>query len=120
MRKTKELGNKGETIIAGFLEKKGFKILARNYTTRLGEIDLIAAKDTTVAFIEVKARKTKYFPVSIVVTPNKQKKIIRTAKLFMLKNNLTQNKLFRFDVATVVIEEHKHTIKYIPNAFHAG
>ncbi len=115
---TKLLGNKGEGIVANFLVKNNFKILTKNYRARYGEIDIIAQKNELVVFVEVKTRKKLYFPISNVVTTSKQRKITKTAKFFILKNNII-NKVFRFDVATVLISVNKSEIKYIRNAFYA-
>ena len=120
---TKVLGNKGEALVARFLEQRGYKILARNYRTRLGEVDLIASKEEFLLFIEVKTRRVAYFPISQVVTKSKQRKIIKAAKQFLLENRV-QDKVCRFDVATVLYEgdndyprEVAPHVDYIENAF---
>ena len=51
-------GRRGETLAAWFLRLKGWKVVARRVKTPRGEIDLIARRGSTVAFIEVKWRKT--------------------------------------------------------------
>jgi putative endonuclease len=113
---TLKLGIKGECLVAEYLTKKGFKILAKNYRARCGEIDLIAQKDEYVLFVEVKTRKTNYFPIASVVTYAKQKKIVNTAQLFVLKNQI-KDKVLRFDIATVTCAEHGYKIEYLENAF---
>lgn len=116
MQETKILGNTGESIVAEFLRKRGFKLLAQNYRARCGEIDLIAQKDEYVVFVEVKTRKTNYFPTSTVVTYSKQKKIVNTAQWFVLKNHI-RDKVLRFDIATVIYADSGFEIEYIENAF---
>lgn len=116
---TKLLGNKGEEIVAEWLIKHGATILARNFQTRLGEVDIIATKGDVVAFVEVKTRSTEYFPISQTVTYPKQLRIIKAAKKFILTTQL-QDKIFRFDVATVAFEDGEHTIQYIRDAFRSG
>ncbi|KKP24188.1 MAG: hypothetical protein SZ59_C0002G0034 [candidate division TM6 bacterium GW2011_GWF2_28_16] len=113
---TKNLGLQGEKAVAKFLINYGFKILGHNYQTKVGEIDLIAQKQDLIIFVEVKTRRDVYFPISNVITITKQKKIIKTAKLFAQKNNLFNN-ILRFDVATAVLKENKFEINYIKNAF---
>lgn len=54
---TKELGQEGEGLAERLLKARGYKILARNYRCRLGEVDLIAEKGETISFIEVKTRR---------------------------------------------------------------
>lgn len=112
------LGNTGEKFVALFLQNKNFKILAQNYRTKLGEIDLIAQKEELIVFVEVKTRRKEYFPISTVVTLGKQRKIGKTAKLFILQNNIDiSEKVCRFDVATVILDSQDFNIEYIENAF---
>lgn len=54
-------GRHGEDLAATFLEARGFRILERNWTHRLGEIDLIVERDGEVRFIEVKYRNSREF-----------------------------------------------------------
>mgnify|MGYP003509397425 CR=1 FL=1 len=49
-------GANGETRVASFLRKQGYKILNRNYSCRFGEIDIIAEKDGFIVFVEVKTK----------------------------------------------------------------
>lgn len=116
MQANKKLGNKGEALVAAWLEQRGVTILARNYRTNLGEVDLIVSKNETIAFVEVKTRSTAYFAISQTVTLSKQKKIIKAAHSFILKNNI-RNKILRFDVATILCQQGSCRINYIPNAF---
>ena len=51
----KNVGRGGENIACQFLERHGYKVVERNYRRKWGEIDIIATKDGTVRFVEVKA-----------------------------------------------------------------
>lgn len=55
--RNRRLGNFGERVAASHLEAKGYKILERNYSTREGEIDLIAARGADLVFVEVRSRR---------------------------------------------------------------
>src|SRR6056297_3183638 len=55
--KRKKLGNNGEAVASVYLERKGFEIIATNYYSQYGEIDIIAKKNQQLHFIEVKTRK---------------------------------------------------------------
>ena len=112
----RKLGDAGEEAVVKWLVQQRFTLLARNYTTRMGEIDLIVAKDDVIAFVEVKTRYTHYFPISEVITTSKQRKIISAAKHFILQNNF-HDKVYRFDVATVIATNNEYLIEYLPNAF---
>ena len=54
--KTQQIGRYGEDLAARFLIKQGFKILARNWRTRYGELDLVGEKNSIIDFVEVKTR----------------------------------------------------------------
>jgi putative endonuclease len=116
MQQTKILGAQGEALVASWLENHDFTILARNYQTRCGEVDIIASRDDVVAFVEVKTRQHEYFPISQAVTWRKQQRIIKAANYFIVSRQL-RDKVFRFDVATVIFEQGQHQIEYIENAF---
>lgn len=116
MHARRTLGNQGESAVVAMLYQQGFIILARNYTTRTGEVDVVAAKQDVIAFVEVKTRKSVYFPISQTVTWRKQQKIIKAAKHYVLSHNIT-DKVLRFDVATVLAGNDKNNIEYIENAF---
>lgn len=116
---TKILGQRGEEVVAQWLISYGFKILARNFTTKDGEVDIIAQYNEIVAFVEVKARLVEYFSPTQAVTYKKQCCIIKAAKKFIMQHQLFDNVL-RFDVATVIfhsVANNKHDINYIKNAF---
>jgi putative endonuclease len=85
---TRSIGNFGEDIATRYLEARDFKIVERNYyAKKLGEIDIIAHKENTLHFIEVKSGDTGYDPV-YNVTPSKIKKIINSAYYFMKERKL--------------------------------
>lgn len=96
-----------------FLTRAGFRLIQRNYTTRLGEIDLIMQKDDLVIFVEVRMRKSIRFGTGAdSVNWGKQQKLIRTAQLF-LQQYQTGNESFRFDVVSISADG----IDWIPDAF---
>jgi len=112
-------GKRSETDAVTHLKKLGYKILETNYRNRLGEIDIIAKDRDTIAFVEVKARKSKtYGNPKWAITPKKQRKISMVA-LSYLKATRQINSKARFDVVTVTLnsEDTTSTIDVIKNAF---
>lgn len=114
-------GDIGEEIASNWLEKnKNFIILDRNYSTRYGEIDIIAQNNEFYVFVEVKYRcgNTHGYPYE-AVTLTKQDKIGKSALCYIQKKELDINIPVRFDV--VEISEDKISgVKYIrhtENAF---
>lgn len=112
----KEFGNAGEELTAQYLQKNGYTILARNYTKKFGEIDIIAKKGDVLAFIEVKTRSAFYENLTGIITRSKQKKMIMVAKAYMGQHNVI-DKVCRFDVAFIQTVNGIQEISYIPNAF---
>ncbi len=76
------LGRWGEEQAAKFLRKKRFKIVERNFTCRLGEIDIIARDKDSLVFVEVKTKfGPGHPPPRYSVNLRKQRQIIRVAKI---------------------------------------
>ncbi|MBN2136029.1 MAG: YraN family protein [Acidobacteria bacterium] len=114
----KGLGNKGERIARRMIRRKGFKIIESNFTTKYGEIDIIAERKDLVIFVEVKTRTSDDFgnPEDAVTYP-KQKKISQTAKYYVHKNKLW-NKDLRFDIIAVKsFSPFKRETHWIEDAF---
>ena len=91
----------GETIAARFLRDKKYTILAANYRCRFGEIDIIAADRSYIAFVEVNTRRADalYTPRE-AVTAAKQRRILQTAAMYLSRNPIERQP--RFDVIEVV------------------
>jgi putative endonuclease len=108
-RKTGEIG---ESVAAIFLERKGYRILGRNYRKPWGEIDLIAEKAGTVRFIEVKtvsrenlddiSRETGHSPEE-QVHRFKLEKVARTAELYM--DHAKDDRDYQIDVVAVFLDQ---------------
>jgi putative endonuclease len=110
-------GEKGESIAVRHLKKKGYKILEKNYRTKLGEIDIIAKDKDTLVFVEVKSRRSWQFGnPKAAVTHAKQRKISKVA-LYYLKTNDRSNAKARFDVVTITATRDKSQIEIVKNAF---
>ncbi len=96
----KLVGNIGEDIASDYLKKKKYKILEKNFTAGKGEIDIIALKDKTTVFIEVKTRQNEDFGTPAeAVDLRKRKKLIETATRYISEKN--PDTAFRFDVIEV-------------------
>ncbi len=115
----REIGRNGENFAEEYYRKKGYEIKERNYHSRYGEIDLIAMKDNTVIFVEVKTRNENSLgrPAE-AVSKSKQKKLILTAFQYMEK--LPLNTGCRFDVFEVWQNEGRiYKFNCIESAFDA-
>ncbi|MFA5239326.1 MAG: YraN family protein [Phycisphaerae bacterium] len=115
----KKLGKWGEKCCEGFLKKKGFKKLARNYSCKTGEIDLVMADtDGAVVFVEVKTRADeKLTSAESAVTAAKKTRMNRAARYFLATNNIKDRPL-RFDVVAIVLgPKGRPQIRHYENAF---
>ena len=119
---TKSIGDMGERAVSRYLALRLYEIVARNYRSDHGEIDIIALRGNTLCFVEVKTRDPKHTEsfgsAASAVTPTKQKHIIYTAKRIINENPaLCRDKDFRFDVAEVYVEKTRKRISYLKDAF---
>ncbi len=112
----KLLGRTGEDRAARFLVSRGYRILERNYSTRSGEIDLIALHQGTVAFIEVKTRSNDAFGApELAVNQRKQRRMIKAALGYIKFKKLHQVPC-RFDVVAIN-NANEQQLELIQNAF---
>ena len=81
----RDLGALGEQLAADHLARRGFRILARNYRTRWGELDIVAFDGTTLAFVEVKARRRSNWGTTPLdsVGPRKRRQVQRMARSWL-------------------------------------
>jgi putative endonuclease len=95
------LGCAGEELACGELRRRGYEILARQFRTRWGEIDIVARDGATLVFVEVKARAGQEFGGgAAAVTWRKQRRIARVALQFLARYG-RQDVPCRFDVVVV-------------------
>ena len=82
--KRKETGTIGENIAADYLAKRGYHIRERNYRIRAGEIDIIAEKDGTLVFVEVRTKTSRQFGTAEEsITERKKKRLIALAEAYL-------------------------------------
>ena len=93
-------GHAGEQLAALRLWLTGYRILARRYRTKVGEIDLIARRGDVVAFVEVK-RRVELTTGLEAVTPQAQARIRRAAEAYIQRNPVLAERVLRFDVIVV-------------------
>jgi putative endonuclease len=115
----KLLGQWGEKRCERFLKRKGLKKLARNFSCKTGEIDLIMVdNDGSIVFVEVRTKANEDFsPVESSITPAKKAKLLRTARYFLATHNI-EDRPFRFDVVAIVLgRSGRPQVRHYENAF---
>ncbi len=114
----KNAGDWAELTAKTYLEQQGLTFLAKNFNTRLGEIDLIFKTDDTIVFVEVKQRANQRFMHPFESIPySKQIKIKRTAELYMQHTERRLAQSMRFDVLTLLGNPPLPKIEWTQNAF---
>lgn len=97
------IGQKGESIAADYLEKKGYIILERNFRTPYGEIDLICKQANVIIFVEVKSRTNRSLgPPEISITSRKAGHLRGAAEYFIQQHPELTND-WRIDAVTILI-----------------
>lgn len=111
------LGQRAEQAACEYLIARGLRPVARNFHCRGGEIDLILMDCNCLTFVEVRYRASNALvPASHTVDSDKQRKIIRTAAMFVAKNPRFSTSVMRFDVIAVE-GAMKPSIDWIKDAF---
>ena len=112
----RKLGDIGENIAAGFLEKHGYRIIERNYLRQWGELDIVAKKKNKIHFIEVKSvscvtlkgnvKHETGFRAEDNMHPAKLQRLFRTMQTYLLHKKLDCD--FQLDLVTVQIDTKTH------------
>ena len=113
-------GEKGECLAAEYLTEQGYEVVARNFRTRFGELDIIAQKDGFLALVEVKLRKNaRYGAACEAVDLAKQRRLIFAAEEWLSNHPIALQP--RFDVIEVYLPDDADTplIHHLENAFDA-
>lgn len=108
-----QTGQQGETMAKNFLTKKGYRIIGRNFRTRFGEIDLVAAKNKKLIFVEVKLKIGLQFgSPEEMINRRKIRQIHRTAQAFLQTHPFLAKKYSLYQIDAVCItSEANQTIK---------
>jgi putative endonuclease len=112
-----ELGRTGESLAAQYLERHGWRVVARNVRYREGEIDIVARRNGVLAFIEVKTRRSaRYGSPAEAVTWTKQRRIRALAARYLIEHHTSADAI-RFDVMDVARDGPGFRMTHIEDAF---
>ncbi len=103
----KHIGNIGEKIAADYLQSEGYQLVDQNFTTRYGELDLVALEGGNLVFVEVKTRTSATFGLpEESVTPTKLERI-QNAALLWLQAHPEYPDDWRVDVIAILLDHDK-------------
>jgi putative endonuclease len=102
------LGRVGERLALEHLERLGYRLLARNYRTRFGELDLVVCDENTIVFVEVKARREGAVAGALDSVPARKQRQVRSMAASWLVDSTDRPRAreLRFDVVGVTVDRH--------------
>ena len=110
-------GAAGEEVACRLLVEKGYRILDRNYSERIGELDIVCSRDETIVFVEVRSATTRYLSSPVVtIDARKQQHIVRTAQAYLMRRGLNHRET-RFDVIGVLMGGGETKTEWLQDAF---
>jgi putative endonuclease len=113
---SRSTGNQAEDQALAYLQAQGLGLVARNYSCRQGEIDLIMQQGQTLVFVEVRYRRSNRYGSALEsVDPRKQARLLHSARHYLLGHPNWQNRPCRFDI--IGISGDQGTIQWLTNAF---
>ena len=120
MSRQLDTGNLGEEAVCRYLTQRGYEILARNFRIPGAELDIVARKGESIAFVEVKTRMPGSLESGFdAVGKAKQRRIIRAGYRFCEQRGIGETAYyFRYDIAEVICQCGQIiSIDYLENAF---
>lgn len=114
-----DFGTQGEDIAIAHLRAKGYVIVDRNWRSGHKEIDIVAQKDDTIVFVEVKARANAFYGnPEDAITRRKMHLLVLAADAYLRCNAIDMD--VRFDVITITGSVNKPVIRHYEHAFRPG
>lgn len=112
----KEWGKIAEDIAADYLRKNGYTVLDQNWRAgKTIEIDLIAEKESTIIFVEVKARKGDYLLPDEAIDMAKLKKMVKGGDIYM--QQFEEPREYRMDIITILGTPESYELQHLEDAF---
>lgn len=117
-RNTLNAGHAAETLACHHLEDHGLALVARNYRSRFGEIDLVMCEGETLVFVEVRSRANEQFGTAAeTVGPRKQQRLRATAEHYLQRHPQRSQKPCRFDIVAITNDGPAPHIEWLRDAF---
>lgn len=109
-----ELGKIGEMEAVTYLDRKGYRILERNYRCSFGEIDIIAEKDDTLCFIEVKTRRNFKMGMPAESVTRRKYQHLERCVYHYLSSRPANDRNIRIDVLEILYHNHRFYGRHLP------
>lgn len=104
MANTRRTGAAGEEIARQYLRAEGYFILDANWSTAFGELDIVAKRNDTLVFVEVKTRRAASTETALeAVTRSKHERILKAVYQYLHDHDIDSDTVWRIDVIAVAI-----------------
>src|SRR3989338_4734753 len=100
----RKIGDIGEEVAVKYLERKGFRVIERNYLRKWGEIDIIAEKGQLLSFIEVKSVSRESSRPEENMHPKKVQRLRRAIQTYLLDRKVSENQEWQFHLVCVYLD----------------
>ena len=111
-------GKRSERLARRFLKSRGLKPVTANWAARSGEIDLVMLDAEVLVFVEVRMRSARAWTDGLAsVDGGKQRRIARTARLYLASHPEHEHRATRFDVVALAHSHYRVTLEWTRNAF---
>lgn len=115
---TRREGDAGEALAAQYLEDAGLELVARNYRSPYGEIDLVMREGDTTVFVEVRSRaRVEYGRPAETVDARKQGRLRATAEHYLQRDRRASKKPCRFDIVAITRDVGGDRVEWLRDAF---
>ncbi len=115
----KEIGRRGEELAADHLVTKGWQLIARNWSTKLGELDIVADDENQLIFVEVRTTTSQQYGLGFQSVNYRKQQQVRRLALQFLQQMDYQHLPIRFDVISVLLSKDLQlvTLEHLEGAF---
>jgi len=112
----KQTGKLGENIAVEYLKKKKYRILARNWQNKWGEIDIVAKRKKRIVFVEVKTlQNAQNFLPEDQIDEKKKRQLVKMAQIYLLQNKLSLGIPHQIDVIAIELTDEEPKIRHLEN-----
>ena len=118
MRQTRQTGARGERLAQNYLIRQGYTILDTNWSTRFGELDIVARFKDVYVFVEVKTRRGCDTELALAgITAAKHDRIIKAVYQYLHDKQLDEDASWRIDVIGIALRRQAAVIDHVEDAF---
>lgn len=118
MAEHNELGRKGEERAVAYLEKKGHRIIEKNWSFSGYEIDIVSEHEEFIVFVEVKTRtSSQWGDPGDFIDEHRMRRMIRAASHYLKINRI--DKPTRFDIVAIIWNQRQFELEHIEDAFYS-